>query len=226
MIGQGAGRSLSHQGRPLRTTSSRTVRSHRDQRRLLSFLGALLYVLSAIALPSLHVGFHRADHQHRGGGLQLQHGDLGPHAHQHLTSPSHDGASPLAAHFHPSAREADGTTIPLPVRGGDGTIGAALADPAARIFSTVTTDVRHLPPSRLTNTPATPASPATDPAHGDGSLVHFASAFLPTAAVAAAPLVGPRLAQRCFFPPVDSAPRSSLVITKEARGPPFFVAVV
>lgn len=39
-------------------------------RALRSLFAALLYVMGIVGLPGLHLGFHRLDHEHHGGGLK------------------------------------------------------------------------------------------------------------------------------------------------------------
>lgn len=79
----------------MRPADQRFMQSRRH-RQTLSLLGALLYAVFAFVLPSLHLGFHRADHDHRGGGLPRLHTELGGHhslvlmPHRHDTTPDHE----------------------------------------------------------------------------------------------------------------------------------------
>ena len=211
-------------GTTVRTSSQRKVLYSRPQRRLLSFLGALLYVLSAIALPSLHVGFHRNDHEHRGSGLRLLHDSLGDH--QHLDAHRHRASSyPEASDEQPAELQEIGLRTAALTSGAEvPSFPRAYQSPI--VGTAASSFLCELSPASLAAGAghAQPGTPTGDPAHGYGSLVHFASAFLPSAAPATAPVAGPLLALLRFPPPTHRPPHSAPAATKDARGPPVLVA--
>lgn len=77
-------------------------RTRRQDRRSWSLLAALLYLGLALVLPGVHLGFHRADHSHPGGGQQRSTASF-LLAQRHAGAPHAHGAGGLHAHPGPSA---------------------------------------------------------------------------------------------------------------------------
>lgn len=195
------------------------------QRRRLSLLGALLYALCAIALPSLHLGLHRADHEHRHGGLQRLYARLGdPHSlalmpHRHGVSlDSEAGAEGGRLGADPSASPDPSDQI-WP--------HAARLRPVSSLLTLAVPSSQHAAPrSSLLGLEdhTSQGSPAPDLAHGSGSLTHFASAFVAAAASIGLPFAGLLCEQTRYLPRAECAPPSRLVSANHARGPPAPVA--
>lgn len=210
----------------MRTAYSR-FRQVRSHRRPLSLLGSLLYALCAIALPSLHLGLHRADHEHRDGGLQLLPTRLG--AHHALVLPPHShGTGLYHEHLDDRARQDAGASASAETGSQNSLNFAALPPaPGACAIKETPTHATH-PGSAMLGVAghAQHGSPAPDPGHGSGSLVHFASALVTTPSSIGLPLAGLLCEQTRYLARSECAPRSSVISAKHARGPPAPVAAI
>lgn len=196
----------------------------RGHRQRLALLGSLLYTLFAIALPSLHLGFHRADHEHRDGGLQLLHTGLG--VHHTLALPHSHGPN----FYNEDADDREGQAAGA-FASPDSQISlcAAALQHAPGIFAYKETRPHVAQPgSGLLGTEgrAPQGSPAPDPMHGSGSLVHFASALVTAHSSVGLPFAGLLFEQARYIPRAECAPRSPILFAKHARGPPAPVATI
>lgn len=207
----------------MRRAAPMTAAQRDSRRRLLALLGTLLYTLAAIALPSLHLGLHRNDHTHQGGGLQrlrdvqaaYPHPHLGPHAHSHALL-AHDEPEPLGESSDPPA-----TALPRVQLQAAGSLASAPQPPPQRSafagwVGLLAATARHA----TLGGPEHSGSSAPDPAHAAGSQVHFASAFLSGPALPVVPAAS-LLPESSAYPAFsDRSPPRALVVTKDARGPP------
>lgn len=212
----------------MRTAHPRFLQTRRH-RRPLSLLGAMLYALFAIVLPSLHLGLHRADHEHRDGGLQRLHTRLGAYPSLALdVLPHSHGTS-----FHNEADD-DRERPDVGAWASDDSSGlislhAAQLPPASGVFALREPSPQSAAPRLAllgTERHAPGSSSAADPTHGSGSLAHFASAFIGSAFSISLPLAGLLGEQARYISRSDCAPRSPVLSTKHARGPPAPVAAI
>lgn len=136
------------------STQSKYQRRFRANRAL--FAG-ILYLLGMVVLPSLHLGFHRDDHDHHAGGLRWLHSA----ADRYASLPAH-------AHSHgPIAESAESSTTLTPLAADDEQQPSIVANGSA-------VDGKS---ARLATASTSHGTPG-DLAHGLGSLAHFASAYL------------------------------------------------
>lgn len=206
----------------MRTAHPRLVQARRH-RRPLSLLGAVLYALFAIALPCLHLGLHRADHEHGGGGLQRLHNRLGGYPSLALDVVPHSHGTSLHNEADDERERPDVGAWSSPDSSGLISLHAAQQQPASGVFALEEPSLLSAAP-RLTllgaERHAPDGSPAADPAHGSGSLAHFASAFIGAAFSISLPLASLLCEQARYIPISDCAPRSPVLSAKHARGPP------
>jgi len=215
----------------VRTAHPRFMQARRH-RQPLSLVGALLYAVCAIVLPSLHLGLHRADHEHRYGGLQLLHTGLGGHH----ALPPHSHGTNLFNDFNEAANEAANDREPQDAgaaasrkTGGQISLLSAQLHPVSWVFAVQETATQCAPPhSNLLGAEgrAPGGSPAPEPGHGSGSLAHFASAFVAAFSSIRLPFAGLLYAQMRYTPRAECAPRSLIMSAKRARSPPAPVTAI
>lgn len=166
----------------------------------LSVLLAIVYALGTIALPSLHLGLHRNDHDHRGGSIHW-------HSLERHLSAQHDH---LHEHSHPDPPKAslgDGQEIAsAPSQHADWHHRSA---PKSELVAALAFD----PDSRSAPSPG-------DPAHAGGSLAHFAEVFFASATHSFLPLVGPLAAPAAPPEYINPALVAWSADPRKARAPP------
>lgn len=177
-----------------------------ESRRERAAVAALLYFIAVLALPAIHLAFHRADHHHAGGGIHWAIRHWGTHDAEAL---HHHGA-----HEHEPSDRAEHSLAQTPAA--DGQTQALDAGQAGYRCLTARSG-QSVAAIRLA---AKTQDPPRDPAHGLGSLAHFSSAYLTTDAGAAALCV-----QFAPVPPVvalasQHLPSSIFPSALGARGPP------
>ena len=215
----------------MRTRRTRTAGPPSRRRPLRAILGAFLYALCVLVLPALHLGFHRDDHDHAGGGLRLRFAVRGDRAH---------GPGPGPAHGHGHDHAAGHAHAVAVAPGGPLSAAALIAElfpraDARELAALLDRDARDARPgvaggaraagagAAVRSGPASPhpapASPASEAPHAGGSLAHFAAGLLPSAGVVFQPRAA-LLAQ----PPVPGAPAQlhaqRFLPAQGARGPP------
>lgn len=182
------------------------VREARRTRR--SFLGrrgkalafALLYLVAVFGLPSLHLALHRDNHHHRDGGI-------------HFHTRTSAGLEPALVsshghgHFHPTVLD-DPSAI-------DGNAADTLRIDGAEFRTGTAAAQRCQPASRLRNFETPP-----ELQHVNGSLAHFASAFLSAVENPFHRLAGPALGDADTPAASQQAPKFRFPHTFGARGPP------
>jgi hypothetical protein len=201
----------------------------RRHRRPLSLLGAVLYALFAIALPSLHLGLHRADHEHRDGGLQRLHTGLGGHPSLALDLLPHSHGTSFHNEADDDRERPDVGASASPKSSGQISLHAAQLQPASWLFALQEPSPQSAAPRFTllgTERHAPGGSTAADPEHGSCSLAHFASAFIGAAFSISLPLAGLLCEQTRYIPRADCAPPSPVLSAKHARGPPAPVAAI
>lgn len=170
----------------------------------MALAGALLYVVAVLGLPVLHLGFHRADHDHRDGGIHY-HGRLFEFAERqpgvHFHAPFHE---------HLGGEDVAPKAPPLTLSVFTGSFGNL------RASQPVASD------SRRWQTPYERHAPAEDSSsrHVAGGLAHFATAFLSSGSILDTLPVGPAPKQTAAHAPAERFPEQHLLPTRGARGPP------
>lgn len=215
----GAGQTGGSSVQRMHRTDSIAALRHGDRRHALALLGSLLYVLSALVLPSLHLGFHRSDHTHRGGGLQRLHGALEAHRHR---APHHHAAHELSAHEPQDESPTPEALAPDQAHALDVSRFAQLEPKGPQLSSGTRSTFSLQGAARLPAIalPESEQTSAPDPAHAAGSLSHFACAALSSPPPLALPAAA-QLLDRAVYPSLPDSPRQrTRFAPKAARGPP------